>query len=167
VGHAERRAVDLQCLALAEDLGRDGSCGCRWEVGLEGADALLGGEALAGVLLREDGRSRASVICGREVEMPESTISLPSGPGRTAMLPPEPIKTLTLPRRAWVVIFAVAAEARPWITTSGCAGVCAKRLRGETQAAVAAKEPVARKRRRETSMMSSEFLSVVGTMRLQ
>jgi len=65
--------------------------------------------------------ARALVICGFEVEMPASTSSLPSGPGRTAMLPPEPIKTLTLPRSFCVVIFAVAASIRAWTTMMGSA----------------------------------------------
>ncbi len=56
---------------------------------------------------------------GGEVEMPVSTRSLPCGPGRTAMLPPEPMRTLTLPRSFCVVILAVAAVLRALTTMSG------------------------------------------------
>ena len=41
---------------------------------------------------------------GRETPMPASTSSLPSGPVRTAMFPPEPSSTLTLSRSLWVTI---------------------------------------------------------------
>ncbi|MGT2440663.1 hypothetical protein ACU4GH_38245 [Bradyrhizobium betae] len=41
--------------------------------------------------------------------MPASISSLPSGPVRTAMLPPEPSSTLILPRSLYVVMGDVAA----------------------------------------------------------
>ena len=39
-----------------------------------------------------------SNICERETVMPASTNTLPSAPGSTAMLPPEPWRMLSLPR---------------------------------------------------------------------
>src|ERR1700758_818152 len=48
--------------------------------------------------------ARALVIWGRDAPMPPSMSTLPSGPVRTAMLPPEPSRTLILSRSLWVVI---------------------------------------------------------------
>src|SRR6516225_7753078 len=99
--------------------------------------------------------SSASLICGCEVEMPESTSTLPCGPGSTAMLPPEPISTLTLPRSFWTVIFALVAFARALRTISGCCGgsCWAKSERGAKYPA-AATEAVERKLRRVRVMGS-------------
>src|SRR5262249_2229448 len=41
--------------------------------------------------------------CGRDTPTPPSTSTFPSGPVRTAIFPPEPSSTLTLPRNLYVV----------------------------------------------------------------
>src|SRR6516225_11435116 len=46
---------------------------------------------------------RALVSCGRDTPIPPSTSAFPSGPVRTAILPPEPSSTLTLPRNLYTV----------------------------------------------------------------
>ena len=54
----------------------------------------------------------ASRMRGRVTVMPASMNSLPSPPVRTAILPPEPSRMLTLPRRLWTVTGVFAAESR-------------------------------------------------------
>src|SRR5260370_8232731 len=54
--------------------------------------------------------SRAARILGSDTAIPESTISVPPGSTRTAMLPPEPIRTETLSRRRRTLMFAFAAS---------------------------------------------------------
>src|SRR5260370_32007351 len=54
--------------------------------------------------------SRAARILGSDTAITESTISVPPGSTRTAMLPPEPMRTETLSRRRWTSMFAFAAS---------------------------------------------------------
>ena len=49
------------------------------------------------------------VSCGRDTLIPASTSTFPSGPVRTAILPPEPSSTLTFPRSLYEVIGEDAA----------------------------------------------------------
>src|SRR5258707_10203088 len=53
--------------------------------------------------------ARAAEILGRETVKPASMRSLPSRPVRTAILPPEPSRTLILRRNGWISILATAA----------------------------------------------------------
>src|SRR5262245_63046965 len=52
---------------------------------------------------------RALVSCGRDTAIPPSTSTFPSGPVRTAILPPEPSSTLTFPRNLYTVTGEAAA----------------------------------------------------------
>jgi hypothetical protein len=54
----------------------------------------------------------ASRIRGRVPVIPASINTLPSAPVRTAILPPEPSRMLTLPRSLWTLMRALAASSR-------------------------------------------------------
>jgi hypothetical protein len=53
----------------------------------------------------------AATIFGCETAIPASTISRPSGPARTPMLPPDPSSMLTWPRSGCTVMGLAAAAA--------------------------------------------------------
>ena len=78
----------------------------------------------------------ALVICGRDTPMPASISTLPSGPVRTATLPPDPSSTLILLRSLWVTIGETAALSLMRLTRPRAS---ANAARGVSHAPVAAK----------------------------
>jgi hypothetical protein len=88
------------------------------------------------VRVDEVGSASALVIWGRDTPMPASMSTLPSGPVRTAMLPPEPSSTLTLLRSLCVTIGATAALSLIRLTRPRAS---AKASRGVSHPLVAAK----------------------------
>src|SRR6516162_1678108 len=90
--------------------------------------------------------ARAAVTFGRAPAKPASIISLPSGPGRTAIFPPAPKRTLMLPRNFWAVTVAAAAVFRAVCTSPS---FWAKSRRGAIKATVEVAIVDARKLRRE------------------
>src|SRR5262245_21483555 len=90
--------------------------------------------------------ARACAIRGREAVIPASTSSLPSLRVSTAILPPEPLSTLTLPRSLWTLIGAVAASAR---IKSTIVRASAKTWLGDSQFPVAANVAEPRQQRQK------------------
>src|SRR5271170_2217728 len=64
-------------------------------------------------------KDSAELIWVRDPEKPASIRSLPSGPGKTMIFPPAPIRTLILPRRDCTVTLAVGAPCSAVSTRPG------------------------------------------------
>src|ERR1700694_1870134 len=99
--------------------------------------------------------------------MPASINTLPSGPVRTAMLPPEPSRTLTLFRSLWVTMGEAAALSLIRLTRPRAS---AKASRGVGQPLVAANAapPMQQRQnpRRDRSLSAEEpMLSLVRRQR--
>src|SRR6516165_8661234 len=82
---------------------------------------------------------RVLASCGRDTPIPPSISTFPSGPVRTAILPPEPSSTLTFPRNLYAVTGEDAALSLISVTSPRAS---AKAWRGVSQPLVAAKVPV-------------------------
>src|SRR6516165_4384776 len=79
---------------------------------------------------------RVLVSCGRDTPIPASMSTFPSGPVRTAILPPEPSSTLTFPRNLYAVTGEEAALSLIRVTSPRAS---AKAWRGVSQPSVVAK----------------------------
>src|SRR5262249_11410493 len=89
---------------------------------------------------------RALVSCGRDTLIPASTRNFPSGPLRTAILPPEPSSTVRFPRNLYAVTGEDAALSLIRVTNPRAS---AKAWRGVSQPPVAAKAaPVVQQRQK-------------------
>src|ERR1700748_2817982 len=101
----------------------------------------------------------ASPTRALEAVIPASTRSFPSGPVRTAILPPDPSSTLTPPRSLCIVILAVTASARI-ISTMFFATAYA--LRGVSHPLPAAKDADATQQRQKPRLVILEGACVIA-----
>src|SRR6202020_2305790 len=94
----------------------------------------------------------AFINCGRDTPIPASTSTLPSGPVRTAMFPPEPSSALIVLRSLCTAIGEVAALSLIRLTRPRAS---AKAWRGLSPP-VAAKPPEARQQRQKARLEKPE-----------
>jgi hypothetical protein len=94
----------------------------------------------------------AFINCGRDTPMPASTITLPSGPVRTAIFPPEPSSALMLLRSLCTAMGEVAALSLIRLTRPRAS---AKAWRGLSPL-VAAKPPEATQQRQKARLDKPE-----------
>ena len=113
---------------------------------------------LMSVVIGSELRSASALVnCGRDTRMPASTSTLPSGPVRTAMFPPEPSSALMLLRSLCTAIGEVAALSlirltRPRASAKACRGL---------SPVVAAKPPEARQQRQKARLDRPEECALV------